>query len=56
LCKENASVGARGTVQKDYVYACGFHAGSLQMIFEILNVQDSIKWKPLMPITKRRGS
>ena len=47
LCKESATVGVRGTIEKDYVYFCSFHAGAMQMIFEKVRVSDSVKWKPL---------
>jgi len=47
ICNQTATTGVRGTIEKDYVYTCSFHAGMLQMIFEKLNVSDSIKWRPL---------
>lgn len=47
LCKDDATIGVRGSLEKKYVMVCSFHAGSLQMIFELLNTQDSVKWRPL---------
>ncbi len=52
LCKEKPTIGVRGTVEKDYVYLCSFHSGSLQMIFELINVQNQVKWRPLTNETK----
>jgi len=47
LCKEEATIGVRGTIQKDYAHFCSFHAGAIQMILEILHVNDEVKWRPL---------
>ena len=47
LCKKPVTVGVRGTIEKNYVYFCSFHAGAMQMIFEKVRVSDSVKWKPL---------
>lgn len=48
ICNEIATVGVRGIVTVDYVFTCPFHAGMLQMIFENLDVQNSVKWKPFI--------
>lgn len=47
FCKEKSKVGVRGNLLKDYVKCCPFHAGMLQMVFEKLGVNDSVKWKHL---------
>jgi len=47
FCTEEATTAVRGTVAKDYVNMCSFHAGMMQTIFEKLDVSNSVKWKPL---------
>jgi len=48
ICSKEATTAARGTIEKDYINFCSFHAGAMQIIFETLNVSDSIKWRPLV--------
>ena len=50
LCDEVATTAVRGTIAKDYVNFCSFHAGAIQMILEKLDVSNSVKWKPLIQI------
>jgi len=47
ICQKNATVGLRGTIEKDYVDLCAFHAGMLQMILETIGCSDYVKWRPL---------
>jgi len=47
LCKEEATTGLRGNQATKYLYVCSFHAGALQMIMDILNLPDCIRWRPL---------
>jgi len=47
FCGDKATVAVRGLAGKEYVNLCPFHAGMLQMIFEKVNVSDSVKWRPL---------
>jgi len=47
LCKDQPTTAVRGTIQKDYLNFCSFHAGAVQMILKTLDVDMSVKWKPL---------
>lgn len=47
LCKDQPTTAVRGTVVKEYVNFCSFHAGAVQMILDTLDVSMSVKWKPL---------
>lgn len=47
LCKDNPTTAVRGTIEKEYVEFCSFHAGAVEMILKTLNVDNSVKWKPL---------
>jgi len=47
LCGERPTTACRGTIERIYVEFCSFHAGAIQMILEKLNVQNSVKWKPI---------
>lgn len=48
LCDAIATTAVRGTIAKDYVNFCSFHAGAIQMILDKLDVSNSVKWKPLV--------
>ena len=47
FCGDKVTVAVRGFVGKEYVKLCPYHGGMLQMIFEKVNVSDSVKWRPL---------
>jgi len=47
LCKDVPTTAVRGSVAKEYVNFCSFHAGAIQMILDTLDVSMSVKWKPL---------
>ncbi len=47
LCKDIPTTAVRGTIEKEYVKFCSFHAGAVEMILKTLNVDNSVKWKPL---------
>jgi len=47
LCKDQPTTAVRGTIQKDYLNFCSFHAGAVQMILKTLDVDMGVKWKPL---------
>ncbi len=47
LCKDTPTTAVRGSVAKEYVEFCSFHAGAVEMILKILDVDMSVKWKPL---------
>jgi len=47
LCQDTPTTAVRGTIEKEYVNFCSYHAGAVQMILKTLNVDMSVKWKPL---------
>lgn len=47
LCKDTSTTAVRGSVAKEYVNFCSYHAGAVQMILKTLDVDMSVKWKPL---------
>jgi len=55
ICGDEATVAVRGTVAKEYVNTCPFHAGMLQMIFEKVAVSDSVKWRPIFTEGEKNG-
>jgi len=47
LCKDTPTTAVRGSVAKEYLKFCSFHAGAVEMILKTLDVDMSVKWKPL---------
>ncbi len=47
LCKDQPTTAVRGSIAKEYVNFCSYHAGAVQMILKTLDVDMSVKWKPL---------
>jgi len=48
FCKEKSTTAVRGYTESDYQEFCSFHAGMMQMILEKLNVDDKMRWKPII--------
>ncbi len=56
LCNLKPTTAVRGTIEKNYVEFCSFHAGAIQMILETIKVSDSVKWRPLQQVLREENT